>query len=151
MLRKTNNVLLCFMTSTCAADKHSPQCKFLSSSTTDQSGASTMSSRPATQGRKQLLLWLTALNDAPYKHTRHWYESPKQRNEEISLNYPLCNTPGIYIHAFPHWITCSESNGMYRTTNGNYMIYKREVSWDNCLLWHQHIWEDFNKETCEHL
>lgn len=147
MLRKTNNVLLCFMTSTCAADKHfqhSPQCKFLSSSTTDQSGASTMSSKPTTQGKKQLLLWL---NDAPCK--RHWYESPKQKNEEISLNYPPCNTPGIYIHTFPHWITLSERNGMYRTTDGNYMIYKREVSWDECLLWHQHVLEDFNKDTCE--
>lgn len=99
------------------------------------------------KGRKQLLLWLTAFNDAPYKC--HWYESPKQRNEEISLNYPLCNTPGIYIHTFPHWITLSERNGIYRTTNGNYMFYKRGVSWDKCLLWHQHVLEDFNKDTCE--
>lgn len=141
MLRKKNNVLLCFMT--CAADKHfqhSPQCKFLSSSATNQSGASTMSSKPTTQDRKQLLLWLAALNDAPH------VIDMKAQNKGMKRSVWIIHCVIHQEYTLPHWITISERNGMYKTTNGNYMIYKREVSWDECLLWHQHIVEDF-KDT----
>lgn len=78
--KSESNLLLCRQ----QVYHHSPQCKFLSRSTTVQSGPSTMSPEPTTKGRKQSVLWQISLKNATLITCTHLTDESNEKKKKIN-------------------------------------------------------------------